>query len=256
MKVHKLIINGLFIISIILIVWINFFEGYYIQTFIKINSIKLNRLIETVAVSYLTSFIFYYVIVIIKEKRDKKIIMPFIADYVYVAMNNCMCFCFSMRNSAGLESVSIETNIHNRNLNIYPNLEDLKTICTKINPNEEKNADIGINGLQTIPHFFGVMINYTYQIDYFLKIVLDKSNFIDIELLRILTDIQTHGYHQHMLSYDKKLVMTAKHRHDNLSVFEKSFLSYFELFRMLEDYSERYLKKYVERESLKKITSH
>lgn len=252
MKVHKLIINSIFILSIILIIWINFIENFYFETFIKIDYIKLNRLIETIAVSYLTSFIFYFFIVIIKEKRDKKILLPFIADYVYIAMNNCMYFCFSMRNSAGLESVAMETSIHDRNLNIYPNLEDLRAICSKINPNEDKNEDIGINGLQTIPHFFGAMIHYTYRIDYFLKIVLDKSNFIDIELLRILTDIQTHGYHQHMLSYDKKLVMTAKHRHDNLNIFEKSLLSYFDLFRKLEDYSERNLKNYVERKSLKK----
>ena len=92
-------------------------------------------------------------------------------------------------------------------------------MCSIINPNENKNADINIKGLLTIPHFYGIMINYAYKIDYFLKIILEKSRFLDTELLRILTEIQTHGYHQQMLSYDKKSIMTANHRDNNLNIF-------------------------------------
>jgi len=179
MKLHKLVIIGFLITAIIAIVWINFFTCYFIQSLIKTDNNNLNRLIETIAISYLTSYIFYYVVVIMKEKQDKKIIMPFIADYTCVAMNNCMSFCLEMRISAGLTSTSSETGIYNRGLNIYPNINELRAICNKINPNEEKNIDIEINGMQIIPHFWGVMIHYTYRIDYFLKIILEKSQYID-----------------------------------------------------------------------------
>jgi hypothetical protein len=252
MKIQKRIINGLFYISAILIIWINFFEKYYISTSIDIDFIKFNRLIETIAISYLTSFIFYYIVVVLKENRDKKFIMPFVADYIYVAMNNCRYFCFSMRSVAGLNYIPVDTSIHNRNMDIYPNYDDLKLVCSKINPNKVINKDIGIEGLTIIPHFFGVMINYTYSIDYYIKIVLEKSNFLDIELLRILTDIQTHGFHQNMLTYDKKLIMTAKYHNDNLEVYERPLESYLELFKRLEKYADQNLKKHVQRESLKK----
>ena len=84
------------------------------------------------------------------------------------------------------------------------------------------------------------------------KKILDKSKFIDTELLIILTEIQTHNYHQNMLAFDKSLIMTATYRHENLEVFKESLESYFELFIRLEKYSERNLKKHVNRSSLKK----
>ena len=252
MKPKEIILYGLLFISILLVIWINFFENYYIQTNLNIDFLKLNRIIETFAIAYVSSFIFYYVVVVLKEKADRKLILPFVADYVYIAMNNCMIFCSTMRSTAGLEHIPNETSIHNRNLKIYPNEEELKTICSTINPNQNINGDIKIDGLIIIPHFFGIMINYTYRIDYFVKMVLEKSSFIDVELLRILTDIQTHGYHQHLLSYDKKSLLTAKHRNENLEVFNKSLKSYLDLFIKLEIYAERNLKNHVERISLKK----
>lgn len=95
------------------------------------------------------------------------------------------------------------------------------------------------------------MIKYVHSIDYFIKIVLEKSAFLDVELLRILIDIQTHGFHQEMMSYDKSMLLTAKHRHDNLMIYKDSLRTYFELFIKLEKYSKDHLKQYVERESLK-----
>lgn len=247
---YRLIINGLFVLSLTIIIWINFFENYYINSIILFDAGKMNRLIETMASAYLTSFIFYLVIVVLKSNEDKKVIFPFIADYIYVTMNNCVLFCSSMRSVAGLKYIQFETGSYNRNLNIYPSENELKIICTKINPNLKINENVGIEGFSTIPHFFGIMINFIHNIDYFLKIVLEKSRFMDIKLLRILTKIQTHGYHQEMLSYEKKMIMTATHRHNNLNIFEKSFQSYFDLYLKLEKYSDKYLKKYVERDSL------
>ena len=159
MKLHKIIINGLFVLSLILIIWINFFEIFFIEIAIQIDTEKVNRLIETISIAYLTSFIFYIVVVVLKSKRDEKIILPFIADYVYVVLNNCMFFCFSMRRAAGLAYIETETSISNRNLNIYPNQNDLDTICSTINPNKTINEDIGLKGFTAIPHFFGVMIH-------------------------------------------------------------------------------------------------
>ena len=251
MKLYKVLINALFTLSIILIVWINFFKNFYISAPLWLDVDTINRLIETISIAYLTSYIFYVIIYVFKSNQDKRIILPFVADYIYVAMNNCVYFCFSLRSNAGLEYIPFETSIYDRELKIYPNKDEIKTICSTINPNEEKEIKNELPGFITIPHFFGIMIKYTHQIDYFLKIVLEKSMFLDTELLRLLTDIQTHGFHQDMMSYEKNMLLTAKHRHDNLIVYEQSLLSYFELFVKLEKYSETNLKKYVEREALK-----
>lgn len=150
-----------------------------------------------------------------------------------------------------MEDMSYNTSIFNRNLNIYPNKEELDIICKNINPNEKVNEEVGLEGFKTIPHFFGIMIKYAHDIDYFLNILLEKSSVMEIELLRILTDIKTSGYHKDMSSFDKSSIFTATHRHNNLKIYNNSFHRYFELFRQLEDYSNKNLKKYVERKALK-----
>lgn len=251
MRMYKLIINLLFIIAFIVVIWINFFEDLYITTTFFKNADKFNRLVENISMTYITSYIFYIIIYVFKSKQDERVILPFIADYVFVAMNNCVYFCYSMRSKSGLEYFPFETSIYDRNTKIYPNEEELKIICSKINPNEIDKDKPVLPGFTPIPHFFGVMIKYVHSIDYFIKIVLEKSAFLDVELLRILTDIQTHGFHQEMMSYDKSMLLTAKHRHDNLMIYKDSLRTYFELFIKLEKYSKDHLKQYVERESLK-----
>lgn len=253
MKLYKIIIYGLLFLSIIVIAYINFFENYWISCFKQLDSDKLNRLIEIIAIAYVTSFIFYYVVVVLKENQDKKIILPFVADYTYIAMNNCMMFCSIMRKWAGLEFIQIKNGIHNRSINLYPNSDDLKIICSSINPDEEINEKIGSDGSRRIPHFFGNMIMYSHYIDYYIKIILEKSRFLDTEFIRILTDIQTSGYHQLMVSYDIKSIYNAKeYHHKSLEVYKESFQNYFDIFLKLESYAEKELKKYVERESLKR----
>jgi hypothetical protein len=251
MKSYRIIINSLFLLSFVIVIWLNFFKNLYIPTSLSIDVDNVNRLIETIAIAYMTSYIFYLVIYVFKSQQDKKIILPFVADYIYVAMNNCRTFCSSMRNEAGLEYILSENSIHDRNMDIYPNKKDIAIICSVINPNQEKENKLDLPGFVSIPTFFGVMINYVHRIDYFLRIILDKSMFLDTELIRILTDIQTHGFHQNMMSYDKGIILTAKHRHNNLKVYEDSLRSYTDLFVKLETYAGNNLKKYVQRDSLK-----
>lgn len=233
-----------------MILWINF-SNIRIPFFLPINYDRVNFLIEAISLAYITSFLFYYIVVRIKEKDERKVIYPFIADYTYVMMNNCILFSSTLRASANMEYMSYDTSIFNRNLNIYPNKEELALICETINPNEIVNEDVGLEGFKTIPHFFGIMIKYAHDIDYFLNILLEKSSVMDVQLLRILTDIKTSGYHKDMSSFDKSSIFSATHRHNNLKIYKKSFLRYFELFRKLEDYSNKNLKKYVERDALK-----
>lgn len=251
MKQHKLILNGILIISILLILWIDFIDNVRIPMLISIDYHKVNSLLENISLAYVTSFIFYYIVVKLKENNDRKNIYPFIADYTYVLMNNCMIFSSIMRDYAYIKKESFEPRIDNRNINIYPNPEEIKEICLKINPNELKNQDIGLAGRRAIPHFFGIMINSSVEIDYFLKIIMEKSAYMDTDLLRLLTDIRTSGYHKDMISYGKTAIFSAKHAEANLVVYEKPLEHYFDLFRKLEIYSEKNLKQYVERKVLK-----
>ncbi|MEQ8908508.1 MAG: hypothetical protein RIC95_04920 [Vicingaceae bacterium] len=187
-----------------------------------------------------------------KEKDEKKIIYPFIADYTYVLMNNAILFSYIMRGWGGLDKPPYETSIYNRKISDYPSHNEIKELCLSINPNEKKDRNSNKKEIIHIPHFYGVMIKFSNDIDYFLEILLEKSPNLDLKLMRILTEIKTCGYHKTMSSYDLASVLKAKHRLDDLTVFEKSFNHYFDLFRELESFSHKNLKNYVSRDSLKK----
>ena len=251
-SIRDILLYTLLLISILIISLIYFFENIRIPLLIDISVDNVNKLLEVLSLAYISSFVFYFIVVRLNELRISNIIYPLVADYTYVLMNNCIYFCFSLRHNAGLKYLSFNTGIHNRNFGIYPSDKELKTICERINPNVTINEESKLKKFRIIPHFYGIMIHYVLRMDYFLDILLEKSNFIDIKLLRILTDIKTSGYHYNMIAYGKDSVFTAKHRHDNLQVFFTSLRHYFKLFRELENYAGKNLKKYVERENLRK----
>lgn len=247
---YKIYLNGLLILSIIVVIWIYFFEDYWIPVIINVNADSLNKLIEFLSLAYIASYMFYFIVVYLKEKQERNIILPFIADYSYVLMNNAVVFSTTFKGWDGTLVPNYSSTIYNRDIKSYPTEDEIKELCTKINPNQEKNENTELPGLKIIPHFFGVMIKYSLDINYFLDIILTKSNFLDVTLLRILTDIKTCGYHKNMTSFNREVILIAKHRENNLRGFERSFNHYFNLLRELEIYADKNLKQFVKRESL------
>ncbi len=216
-----------------------------------IDTRNANRLIEVLSLAYVTSFIFYLIVVRLKENETQQVILPFIADHTYVLMNNLLFFLFSMRDAAGLKYEKFDTSIYNRDFKLFLSDDELKKACEDINPNELTDENLGTNRFTVIPHFYGKMIHYALRMDYFLDMLLSRSFFMDPELIKILTDIKASGYHYRMTSYSRDSVLTATHRHNHLRVFNQSFRHYFNIFKQLEEYSDKHLKKHVERKSLK-----
>lgn len=67
-KIHFLII--LLVFSIFIVLWIDFEIIPYIETTARAS--KLNSILESIFLTYITSFIFYYIVVYLRESRDKK----------------------------------------------------------------------------------------------------------------------------------------------------------------------------------------
>jgi len=77
-------IKGLAVIAIIcvgLIVWINFFD-YKFSELILGTGAKVEYLAETISLSYLAAFIFYFLNVYLVDRNERKTILPFIARSV------------------------------------------------------------------------------------------------------------------------------------------------------------------------------
>ncbi len=240
-------------VSFLIVLWINFFPSFHLEPWWEFSGAVMNKILERLSLAYISAFIFYLIVIKMKEVSERKQMMPFIADHSYVMMNNIRYFAASLRTRGdGFYNNDFATSIHNRNNEVFPNHDEINRYCNLINPNELNQDDDRLPaGFVRVPTFFGLMIKYSLKVDYFLGILLQKSTYMDAELVRILTDIKTSGYHETLCSYGYEGVMNATHRHDHLVVYIDSFNHYFDLIRKLEDYAENKLKKYVERDSLK-----
>ena len=134
---HKYLLTTILLLSLISI-GLLYFGNYRFLNFLNLNSTNLNKLIENLSFAYIASYVFYFIVVYLKEKDEKKVIYPFIADYTYVLMNNAILFASTFRDFGGLERIKLITSIHGRDLNIYPTTEELKILCKDLNPMENK----------------------------------------------------------------------------------------------------------------------
>lgn len=242
---------GLLIISLATTVIINF-TTFRFELQFDLDPESINRTLDGLSLAYISSYIFYFIVVDLKAREDRKVLYPFIADNIYLMMNNASAIGEHMRDKAKINYDGHDHSIYKRvNSELYPTRDDIKKIGKEVNPNAHTNPDLGMRGFKTIPHLFGLMLKFSYQVDYHLDLILDKATFIDIELLKIISNIKTSRFHIAMMEYDKDQILTAKHRHDNLEAHVRGLNEYFKLFRQLEEYSEKNLQKYVQRVALK-----
>lgn len=239
----------LLFISITIVIWL-YFVDYRIRPCFGLDAANINKLLENLSLAYIGSYVFYIVVVTLKEKEEERIILPLIADNTYFMLNNVIMFTVFFREKGGLPEIKWETGIYKRDMNIYPSKDEINRACTVIKPNDQSEEQIGIPGLVT-PHFFGLMIKFSLSVDYCLNIVLSKSTHLDVRLLKLLSDLKTSRYHREMTEYTKDHILTAKLRHNTLSSFEKGLDEYYKIVREIEIYAGKYLKKHVENYALK-----
>ena len=246
---YKRLLLFLLFISITTVIWL-YFVDYKIWVCCGLDANNINKLFENFALTYIGSYIFYLIVVTLKEKEEKKIILPFIADNTYFMLNNIVMFTTFFREKGGLPKIKWEMGINNRDLSTYPSKDDINKACSAIKPNDESEEKAVISGFVT-PHFFGLMIKFSLSVDYHLDIILAKSFHLDVKFLRLLTDLKTSRYHREMTEYTKDHILTARLRHNTLNSFERSFDEYYKIVREIEVFADKELKQYVEDYALK-----
>lgn len=251
MKIKTLSVIAIFFVLII--IWIGFFEQYYIQTIIPNKSSEINMLLKAICISYITSFGFYYIVVYLKEKRDRKIIIPFIANHTYFLINEIRFLILELRIEAGL--ISKKLNLENKLF--APDdylLENEWSYIIAINPNTWKTLDERkiIDGFMRIPTFLGKINKSISSVDYNINKILSLMQFVTPEYIRILTDIQENKFHKLILSRGNYRTEEIKIPYNNFEMISDSMKEYFELIKVLEVYSDKNLKKFIDNKHLLK----
>jgi hypothetical protein len=221
MNIKGLSIIAAFCLTIVLTID---FTSFKIPEIVEGTGTKAENLIYTLCISYLASYIFYFLNVYLKEKRERNSIFPLIASNVIsIIVNNQ-----SIINALKQQPI-------NSSLKDLPTKQEFNELLKKVNPK------------QNAPMFFkDKPWTYLFQNrrDSTLK-TIDKifasGKHVDEDLRVILLKMQSslylrEGYAFNLDNYEK----------DTLADYSLVFHNYFELIQNLRVFYEKNLKIYYE----------
>ena len=114
-------IKGLTVIAIIctgLLVWINIVD-FKFDELVKGIGAKFEYYIETICLSYLAAYVFYFVNIYLVDRNERKTILPFIARNVISIIVNNHSILNCLKNDPKLS------------IDFYPNKDEYKVLLKK-----------------------------------------------------------------------------------------------------------------------------
>lgn len=199
-----------------------------------LDNLKYNRLwqiINILLLSYISSFIFYFIVIHIKEQKDKDNISEVVNRYVKQIIGDANTIKKELEKCSGK---TIESN--------YPNKEELDKLCSNIKMSDQAPLIIG----GSHPNY--IYANWLQYLDYNRKHSLKAiektlilGSFLDSELVKIIVKIEGNS----LFNVTKTTVNLTMGHIVNLDhpLKQNCLFDYFELIRQLEQYSNNKLKK-------------
>lgn len=215
-----------FVISLLLIVIIDFgatdlFAGLNIY-------LKLCTVIYNICLSYVSAFIFYYLVVHIKNQKDKRNLNAYISKYVFFIINQA---------KSTIKHLSKESKIHISNE--YPNDDELSLICKEIKIHSESPLIKGITNKFIYSTWFEYLHYEGYLISNNADKVLSKIQFLDSELVKkisLVRDCQLFEVVNNLIRYPMDNI--------ELTNFKNQVYTYLENVKELDQYYRKHLIKY------------
>ena len=207
---------------LVIIIWINFID-FKLPEIIQGKGIKFENLSEAFCRSFIAAYIFYFLNVYLREKREKKFILPLVAGNVIniIANNHSIIKC--LKNDMSLS------------LKYFPNETEFKELLLKINPTETTTM-------------FSKNRNWLYLFENRRKSTLagiskifSSGRHIDDELRKILLQMQSSLYLKEDFAFNSDTFEDK-----DLAKYYNVFFKYFELIEELLNYYNKNLKTYYE----------
>jgi len=151
---------------------------------IELNDIKelfngayeLGVILETILSSILASYIFYMVVVHLKEFKDRKYIYPLILKWTNIVVGCCIT---QLREIGEASNISIDLN------NVTE--QSLKTAFGKINPNNQAPLLLGFPG--TYANWIQYMLYYKRRTKSNIEKIVSQILFIESKLFSKVLDV-------------------------------------------------------------------
>ena len=214
----------LFVVAFLTLVFIDFWLINIPEVFA--GGSKLGQIIYRLCLSYISAFIFYFLVVHVKNQKDKENLYSYIAKKVRMVIGAAKGIAGAMAKEANVELSGD-----------FPTKLELSKICKGINPNGKA------------PMLLGVLGNHANWLQYFdtfkrrsneaTEKVFLKMQFLDSRLVNHLAKVED-CTHFTLISQVQFLPIT----NTDLCGFESSILEYFQLVENLDEYYQKKLKAY------------
>jgi hypothetical protein len=220
-------LSFLFIISLVTVCLIDFWLINVPEIFKKGHT--FGPIVEKLCLSYISAFIFYFLVVHIKQQNDKKNI------YTYVAHKSISIIAYGQtigRDLAKAANVTLKE--------YYPSRHELLEVCSKVNPySEEAPLLISMTGQKA--NWFQYFENYRQQTMSAIQDIYAKMPFLDTKLVRHLSLIENSDF----LSVTKAIAnIPFQFKNENLLNFTTSIQTYLDTVKEFDKYYKANIKKY------------
>lgn len=222
MNIKSLSIFAVFCLVVILIID---FSSFKIPELVEGTATRAESLIYTLCISYIASYIFYFLNVYLKEKKERDSILPLIAnDVILILVNN--------------QSIikALKQQPINSSLNDTPTQEEFKELLKKVDPNE--NAPMFYKDKSWIYLFQNRRQSTLKKIE---KIFISGKH-VDVHLRVILLQMQSSLYLKEDYAFN-----SSSFKKKSLADYSLVFYKYFRLIQELRKFYNKNLKKYYER---------
>lgn len=222
MKIRELTIIAVFCLTIVIIID---FTSFKVTELIYDKGVKFEKLIYTLSISYLASYIFYFLNVYLKEKQEQKAIFPLIASNVISILVNNQ----SIINALKKQPI-------NSSLLDFPNQFEFKELLQKIDP--KQNTSMFYKDKPWIYLFQNRRESTLKTIDK----IFASGKHVDDTLRVILLKMQSSLYLKEDYAFN-----SYDYEKNSLGDYSLVFYKYFELIQELRVFYEKNLKKYYEK---------
>ncbi len=174
-------------------------------------------LIYRLGLAYITSYIFYFVVVHIKNQRDRGAIYPHIIEQSNVIIGRGKLVLGEMRRTTGSTMDSS-----------YPTMDEVEFMCKSIHPYQLANMQFlgGSNAswLQYLEHFMD-------ESKIYLKDIYSLIQFLDAEYIKLLT-----SFERNQLYIQMTLIRGVKINNADISVYAKPMFEYYQKLEAIDLY--------------------
>lgn len=216
----------LFVISLMTVCLIDFWL-INVQELFKGGHV-FGPIIEKLCLSYISAFIFYFLVVHTKQQKDKKNI------YTYVAYKSLSIIAYGQITGKDLAKTAGVTMKEN-----YPSKNELLEISSKINPYSETPTLISMSGQKL--NWFQHFENYRQKTIEAIQDIYTKMPFLDTQLVRHLSLIENSDF----FSFTKSIAnFPFQFKNENLLNFSTSIQSYLDSVKEFDNYYIKNIEKY------------